>query len=463
MVRVTAHSIVNIATHEGAIGASVPFLFLRNGDTMVLALAWARELTRLGFSPSKLNKAIAALGYFYDYYIIELKERVLARHELPIVLQKFFEARRHGHKGLGWKPVTPLTALADVTSITAFSAWCTANFDTVAINPAEKRIAAELNYSEQTALRIAGRQRQNWDQLFHLYPATEGGRGYVSKRRVNPRAKKSKVISQKKYFPPYRVMDLIRDCARRSPRDALYLLLLFFGGLRPSEPLHLFVTDVIIQQDGQAKVILGHPQDGLYVWFDGHGARRRGNRATFLAERYGLGPRNRLYEGHPSHAGWKGMEMETKNQTEVYWSRPDAARLFARLHVAYMKRTRAHLRDEHPYYFVNEKPGEDYGNPVTMSNITKIFNRAVQRIGLSTSEDGVNPNGGRHFYGYYCASVLRLSMETTQMHMHHGSITSTRVYYSLTIEAAREELLKAHKRIESELPPMLKADSLLLV
>jgi integrase len=69
----------------------------------------------------------------------------------------------------------------------------------------------------------------------------------------------------------------------------------------------------------------------------------------------------------------------------------------------------------------------------------------------------VNPHGGRHFYGYYCASVLRLPVETTQKLMHHSSISSTEIYYALTAEAVRAELLAAQEKQALEAPGLLAA------
>ena len=46
----------------------------------------------------------------------------------------------------------------------------------------------------------------------------------------------------------------------------------------------------------------------------------------------------------------------------------------------------------------------------------------------------------RHFYGWYCASVLRLDLNFTKMMMHHGCIESTEVYFKLSAAAAQKIL-----------------------
>ena len=291
--------------------------------------------------------------------------------------------------------------------------------------------------------------------LDHLTPSTQEGQGKVLRRAFAPeRGKHRKTSGIQKYFPPEKVMALI--AATPSTRDKLYFLLLFFGGVRISEPLHLFVSDVSILPDGTARVVLGHPQDGSYEWIGANKERRSGNRATFLAERYHLCPRNLLAQNHPLHAGWKGMLQDDGRRSEsvVHWLREDISRLFAKLHAEYVNSVRRKVTDTHPYYFVNEGD-RTFGQPLKFSNISKAFNRAAERVSLSTKQPGVNPHGARHFFGYYCASVLRLKVETTQKLLHHQSIMSTQVYYALSNQAVRDELLKAQARLNAESPNFL--------
>jgi integrase len=81
-----------------------------------------------------------------------------------------------------------------------------------------------------------------------------------------------------------------------------------------------------------------------------------------------------------------------------------------------------------------------------------MFERAARRLGLDPDDEGVNRHGGRHFYGYFCASHLRLSLEVTQSIMHHSSMLSTKIYYALDQAVARDELKKGFARIQSDLP-----------
>ncbi|WP_247319199.1 hypothetical protein [Ralstonia pseudosolanacearum] len=67
----------------------------------------------------------------------------------------------------------------------------------------------------------------------------------------------------------------------------------------------------------------------------------------------------------------------------------------------------------------------------------------------------MNPHGGRHFYGYFGATWLRLSKEKLQVLMHHASVLSTEVYYALDLKVVRDELALAHQRMLEAVPTFL--------
>lgn len=453
------HSIIHIPIFDGALGMSLPFLFLEDGELSYLALAWARhKMLEDGSSSSTLAKSIAAIGRFYDYYQLEKHGEPLAEDQLRLMLSQFYRARRFGLASLGWAAVKLATAANDVRVVSEFTGWCTDNFGHTRVNPRERTMMEQMNLRDQKIQELKDMSRRGWDMLYHLHPATAEGQRAVMQRKFDPaRGRRKKTSTNDKYYPPDKVWETILKTT--SVRDKLYLLLLFFGGLRISEPMHLFASDICIQSDGIARVVLGHPQDGRYQWIGRDGNKRTGNRITFLQERYCVTSRNLLAENDPLHAGWKGMMEDDGKRSEsvVHWLREDAGRLFARLHAEYIKTVRSKLPDHHPYYFVSERGEDSYGQPLKLSNMSKAFNRAAVRVGLSPSMAGVNPHGARHFYGLYCASVLRLPIETTQRLMHHRSVLSTQIYYALSAETVRKELVSAQERQALETPKLLTA------
>jgi integrase len=456
----TAHSIIDLNILEGAVGNTIPLLVLMDGTVSFLALLWARHLMlHANVSPNNLSRKIIALGRFYDYFVLEMSGKKIARDAMVVVLERFYQARRFGLAALNWPPVAPNTARFDEEAVTLFSEWCGKNLGFATINPTERQLVSNLNLRHQLRFRREQSHRANADKLGHLQAATLRGKGIVDvPAYVPPRRDQGSVDYPKKYFPPTKVGEFFRGL---SLRDSLYFLLLFFGGLRASEPLHLFVTDVTIQPTGLARVCLSHPELGSYQWSDFHGRECRGNRALFLSQRYGLGPRNWLGERHPLHAGWKGMHFDHgAYETEVYWLREDACRLFATLHIEYMKTVRTRVHDNHPFYFVNNAPGKDFGNPATLSNMNKSFYRGASRVGLSSSDEGVNPHGGRHYFGYFHANVYRTELEMLKLYIHHVSPQSTQVYYSVTPKTAHSELKKAWAKISQDFPESLSLNSL---
>jgi integrase len=261
----TIHSIVQIPINEGPIGASLPFLILEEGEVSVAVLAWSRaKMLDQGSGTSSLAKGVAAIGRFYDFYHIEKKGAALGDEELRLLLKQFFEARRFGLASLAWNPVNVITAAADVRVVSEFIEWCAIHLDHVAVNPRERLLVTSLNLREQKTFRAQIKARKAWNMLDHLTPATQEGKGMAFRRVFAPERGKRQKSGTPKYFPPERVMDLI--AATPSARAKLYFLLLFFGGVRISEPLHLFASDVSILPDGTARVVIGHPQDGAYEW-----------------------------------------------------------------------------------------------------------------------------------------------------------------------------------------------------
>lgn len=451
MAKRTLHLVISINVAEGATGGAMPVLVLEDGEVSLLCLAWTREQMLVEVaSPQKIKKSVKALGRLYDFYMIVEKGQPLTPEQLERMVLRFFEARQFGNNQLGWTPVSRNTAIDDYRYALEFTDFAASNFDHTPINPIEMKLLSDLGIKEQQILNSKMAIKKTWDRNFQLQQFTQEAQGLVAVRTRGVPRKKNKKNRIPKHFPADRVLDLIRSTS--STRDKLFLLLIFFGGLRKSEPFHLYVTDIRIR-NGVAVVRLADPIEGVYEWDEKYAGKQKGTRLEFLQQRYNLGPRNKLDSDHPLHAGWKGMTFENDNQeATLQWLIPEIGEYFAHLHTEYMRQYRNHVRDEHPYYFVNTKEGEGFGAPMKMANMDKSFYRCAAKIGLKGSQKGVNPHGARHFFGYFCASHLRLSKEVTQIIMRHAYISSTEVYYSLDIEVARQELEAGQKRLAESIP-----------
>jgi len=428
-------------------------LFLENGEISLYVLAWSRHLKiRQERGPQAIQKSVEAIGRFYDFYKIKEKKAEFSKEEFKALVGRFMDARRHGDSDLGWPSVAKKTAFDDVQRVCDFSEFVAQELNIVPVTYIEKTLISNLSISEQRGIRSELVHRNKWDKLGHLFPATELGRGVVIKNSLRPATRGgSSVLGDEMYFPPHLVLPFIKAAA--CIRDKLFFILMFFGSLRISEPLHLYSTDIRTSVKLDSKVTLQHPAKGHFDWQDPFRGNRTGTRSVFLNERYSLGPRNKLGVKDPMHSGWKGLTFDnTKFETEVYWLVPEIGQYFAKLHKIYMNEIRRHVVDQHPYYFVNQKNSEDFGKPLKLSNINKAFYRTAAKVGLRPSQPGVNPHGARHFYGYFCASFLRLDIKVTCRMMHHANIASTEVYYTLDKRIVHEELRKAHEKLRVEIP-----------
>lgn len=457
MIRRTFHSICEIRTQEGVPGSTIPVLILEDGEISLFALAWSRhQKNRQELSVVSLRKSTEAIGRLYDFYKIKERKVELTKDEFRALIARFMDARRYGDNELGWAPVGKKTAFDDVRRVCDFSEFTANDLNDVPASYREKTLIKNLSIPEQQGIKFELVHRDKWDKLKHLFPTTDLGKGITTKNFLRPNKRgNSNITKDQMYFPPEFVLPFIR--AATTIRDKLIFILMFFGSLRISEPLHLYASDIIILPNNTAKIVLQHPVEGHFNWEDTFRGKRTGHRSVFLNERYNLGPRNKLGTKDPLHSGWKGMTFDNRKlETEVYWLLPEIGEYFATLHQRYMHSVRCNVPDQHPYYFVNQKDTIDYGKPVTLSNITKIFHRTAEKLGLSAAHEGVNPHGARHFYGYFCASYLRLDIHVTSRMMHHSSISATEIYYSLDKRVIHEELRKAHEKLTAEIPSFFK-------
>lgn len=239
-------------------------------------------------------------------------------------------------------------------------------------------------------------------------------------------------------FPERRFFELLNKGfyvgGRRDYRGMCITLLLHGAGFRESEPMHLFVEDV--QPDPvnpkSALVAIHHPSEGKAPGADA--TLERMSRSDYLATQWGLAPRHQSV-GY-RHSGWKGGLHETIGDSKVFrahWFPPVFGELFLQLWHRYLEQVIQFDRD-HPYAFINLRRAP-FAEPYTLAMFNKAHCRAVQRIGLVVSQElGTARHGHRHAYGQRLKKS-NVSAKTTQICMHHTSISSQDVY---TRESERE-------------------------
>jgi len=208
--------------------------------------------------------------------------------------------------GLCWAPRSPQDAGHIITHLTDFFDWLgEMRPEAAKVNPryaggAFDRQADEAAYQYRRSRAFLG---HTW--AANASPAETGHR--VRSQRL-PKVEKGEPPA----FPEARFEELLvkgfRAAGRQDYRGMLITLLLHGAGFRESEPLHLYITDVFPDPatPRQALVRIHHPSYGAAPedWRDERGQPRKGNRAEYLAQRFGLVPRTELMDSR--HAGWKG-------------------------------------------------------------------------------------------------------------------------------------------------------------
>jgi len=441
-LRIKSHSIIYVPIKD-ARNTRLPIILLPDGMRFSEAVHWTVERYKNSLSVATLKKQNEAIGSFIDFFHILKNAPAVTAGGLRELLREFRDVRLAGCQELGWKAVSPSTSEREIEYLSLFFDYCSDAFGYVPVNATVE--ASSLSYQDRLRkAKMDGLKRNGL--LGHLWKQTSAS----SVRPVRGRQGPPKGANNFKSFPPHKVAELIESC--HSIRDVMVFILLFYGGIRCSELCHILNSDISPFPDattGEALITLAHPAYGVIDYHRKADKKlvQNAQRQTYLFEEYGLTPRNLLPPNNPFQAGWKGMTYEdTGYRARVYWSRPDMGILFYALHKRYMT-IRAKVGAKHPYYFVNIDPShsrDNYGQPMKLKNLRDRFQDACLRIGLAPSRDnGINPHGARHFYGFFLANVLRVSKEMAQRFLHHASIDSTDVYYNLTAAVARDALLKA--------------------
>lgn len=246
---------------------------------------------------------------------------------------------------------------------------------------------------------------------------------------------------QIKHFPPDRIGDLLfngfvipgklkkhRIEERINLRDVLITMLLHYGGLRISEPFHLYVHDVVpdLSNPSMARVRIYHPTDGTAPgdWRDARGEPIRCKRGAYLKGKYGLLPRTEYRDTAQMYAGWKeNLVDDTDKCMDVNWFPSWSGKLFWKLWVRYLIQRATLSRNDHPFAFVTLE-----GKPYSMDSYEKAHACAVERISLSPAKHlGTTPHGHRHAYGQRLAD-FEIDPIFRKKALHHKSKDSQSVY-----------------------------------
>ncbi|MEJ8816169.1 gamma-mobile-trio recombinase GmtY [Variovorax ureilyticus] len=348
--------------------------------------------------------------------------------------------------GLCWLPNPSFGD--DVSRLTGFFNWAVDNsYVAKNINP----LVGEPLRRDQKLIKAAYDHRREKAFLGHNWienPAPEdslirGREVYLGESRQT----RSPLFPR---FPDHRFDELI--CSgffangKFDLRDILITLLLHCGGLRVSEPFHLYWTDVVPDplNPKSALVLIHHPEDGDAPK-DSSGITYK-NRRDYLAKKWGLLPRN-IDQGY-RHAGWKGGRHESevaKKYYQVYWAAPQYGELFLLIWNRYVEESVGLIR-KHPFAFVNDDR-EPLGEMYAISQYIKRHKAAVRRIGLVVKKElGTTSHGHRHAYSNRLkeAGIDRL---VRMVCLHHMNQSSQDAYLRKTSSETVKILTEAFTRL----------------
>lgn len=150
-----------------------------------------------------------------------------------------------------------------------------------------------------------------------------------------------------KAFPEDKIEKLLREGFKKTRkgyeldlidgynwRDIAITILMHYGGLRHSEPFHLWVQDVIPDPEDpdMAIVRIYHPSEGKapHDFKNPSTGKYVTDRASYLKLKYGLIPRNQYASSNKRFAGWKNPRLDDEDNMymNVYWFPREAGYVF---------------------------------------------------------------------------------------------------------------------------------------
>lgn len=459
----TRHSVVRGRAYRDNSGVwqEIPVILTEHGPLMPLA----RYLAFVGHARSQswMNKLVLGVSLLLDYFLAN-RSCFEDSRDLFVAFAGALHSGTIGPdgidpSGLYWFGRGESAVRGLLGPITALSDWLADRDGTRPLNP--WRTATR---GEEALAWAAWHQRRDRAFLGHTYSSSAAA---VELRRARSvMLGRTPVVDRgaTKIFPRERILDLLfagfivpgrqtspRLEERLNVRDILITMLMHYGGVRVSEPFHLFVHDVAANplHPDQALVRIYHPSSGAVPPDAGvPGLKQQPlNRQAYLRTRYGLLPRNLYSTTNQLHAGWKGNALEGGgNFFYVFWSSTWAAELFLKLWIYYMS-TRSQLDCIHPFAFVTEK-----GDPYSLDTFMGQHAKAVERIGLIPAKVlGTTAHGHRHAYGQKLAKA-KIGALVIKKAMHHRSLESQAIYTEPEYEQVQSMIEESLRRSDGNEP-----------
>jgi integrase len=482
------HHIVVIQKVEHFSSLTMPVLYLSTEVGVVRMDSLIDYFMAYPFKSLMWKRSVArAVGLFYDFQVSAKKHKLIQGNSPHLTLFRQFatalvlgtidHSTAIDSLNLYWAPMKSAGAKRVSSRLRSFVAWCSGEGYSKADYLKSGYVGPRS--SEGVALKylITAFKFKDVNFFSHLQDSVQTARRLQSSNLSNvidlgSSTTKSWDKGDVPTFPEELVTDFLQrgfviDPDGLQPEDReditakMISLLLFFGGTRISEPLHLWINDVVPWEGSSCRVFLRHPADA-----DTYIRGEKKTRRQYLKE-LGLVPRNEgLTKSY--RTGWKNLKLDTSLNAPVYFVHEAPEFLFREMYLYYLRyrdklmaiRRLRGLQD-HPFLFVSSgvdySTGESYvGEPYSYRAYERAFTKAVKRAIAITGSDiqigkafGTTPHGPRHYYGRLLKEA-GIDPIVIQNCLRHRSVLSQGVYTAPTFKAIQSSLNNAKSNLHRD-------------
>lgn len=447
--------VAKIVEDNTGVASELPLLITEEGELSPLT-DYLLYLHANGRSKSTLEKTVRAVAMLLDYMEANADAFTDPEKLFQAFVRRLYSwtASEAGldPSGLYWVPASEATVRERIIALTGFTEWLADKQGTKPLNPLRKATPHEerLNYAAWF------RRNQN-DFLGHIKDKSISTT-VKRARSIKGRTPLAKTEDDAISFPNAKFEAFFTQGIggakdpRVALRDKLILLLMHGAGLRISEAMLLWVTDVFENpaDPSQALVRIYSEREGVAPegWKSRKGERTR---KVYLKEKYGRIPRCEM-KG-TQYLGWKAKLVDDKDGYLIaQWFPVDFGRVFMALWKTHLK-YRATADAHHPYAFISFD-SKAFGNPYTINAFNQNYAAGLRRIGLEPNKaEGLDPHGHRHNYGRRLTQA-GIDPLIRKKCLHHKSLESQTVYtlpgnqdVSNMLSAASEQLARPDAKI----------------
>ncbi|MBQ0746555.1 MAG: site-specific integrase [Marinobacter sp.] len=447
-----------ITEDNTGVKSHLPILLTEQGELSPVT-DYLLHLEANGRSIATLNRVIRATAKLMEY----MDANTDAFDDPKRLFQTFTKRLYSGTVGedgldpscLYWIPTSTSETGLLISALTGLTDWLAENKGATHLNP----LRAATPHEERLNYAVWYRKNQN-DFLGHIKDETISSAAKKA-RTIKGRTPLAKVDDDAIAFPEPHWNAFYNEGIggaknpRVALRDKLILLLMHGGGLRVSEAVSLWITDVFEDPSDPSKAIVriydetdGRAPDG---WKSRTGDKTR---KAYLKESFSRIPRKQMHG--TARLGFKSKVVDHKdNYLQVQWFPSDYGRVFMALWKNYAK-YRAVTDAFHPYAFVSFGKNS-FGSPYTLNAFNYNYASGLRRIGLEPNKaEGLDPHGHRHNYGRRLERA-DLSPLVIRKCLHHKSLESQLPYTQKGTDEVSRLLSEATERLalpDSKVKPL---------